>query len=899
MDYISISEVAEKWNITPRRIQVLCNEGRIKGAKKIANVWLIPSNATKPHPANKKKIVDTGIAEYEGRVKLRNLVKKRIPEVINMIKNQCEESPRDIILIAYLYNIVKSLGLNPDTLVPKLCRKTGLSMVEDENYQVFCQTCDVVKMDSIELIDIPNIISWVYQYLNKYLDDNRFYGTQFFTEEYMVQFLIDSVNVEESLDGKVVDICCGGGNFLTFALLKKLSDPIIVTKETVKEAVESLYGYDLDSSITRIAYVNILLTVMVYCYDKDIKLDDDFILGLSPNLYYSSDDSPSGSLDSSLKIYRVDDRSGKQYEMQLALGKADYLFTNPPFATIKGMDSNLKDYIKKYFPKSNCDLSAAFLEQSFRFVKESGRVGIVAQNSWMFLDSLTAYRKQLLNSIKLTKILDLGSSAFVDLNGEKSSVALIIGENKKVDNNHIRYASLSRCTFDEKVVSAELLKDATSEEWTNIALTEVLDNENYRLDFMNVGGFRAFYYSNRKYKEAALPMQGTSTGNSKEYVGYFWEHFNDPEWRLVSKGGGYCRWRGLNRYVLRWGRDGDLIKRNKGSVIRNASYFDQTELVFSDTGTSGLNCRLLLPNQLFIASGPGIRILKGNKFAHLAYLNSRVASYYIQMLTPKLTIAAGYIAKLPIDECMFSEPALINLGKICCDLKEHILIYRPNNYEYSASGFVLSSNNLRENAIDLFRDDIFTYLQILEAESKIDDYIIDLMNLSKQDIKNLDAQMGENPFAFEVNRSIESTVIDKTISSALDICAFVKKNKVGTVRYGADNFLEYLSRLTRINPRALYQLIMKDIKLYDRTLAIYENIILHNLVLNCFGYSPETGVSLRALSIGKIVDEISSSISDASEQIEEWIRHSFEKTHISIFFGCPILYLKENEVLVR
>ena len=29
MNYLSVSQTAEKWDMTPRRVQVLCNEGRI------------------------------------------------------------------------------------------------------------------------------------------------------------------------------------------------------------------------------------------------------------------------------------------------------------------------------------------------------------------------------------------------------------------------------------------------------------------------------------------------------------------------------------------------------------------------------------------------------------------------------------------------------------------------------------------------------------------------------------------------------------------------------------------------------------------------------------------------------------------------------------------------------
>ena len=46
--YMTMKEASEKWGIGLRRINTLCNEGRIEGASKIANVWVIPVDAEKP-----------------------------------------------------------------------------------------------------------------------------------------------------------------------------------------------------------------------------------------------------------------------------------------------------------------------------------------------------------------------------------------------------------------------------------------------------------------------------------------------------------------------------------------------------------------------------------------------------------------------------------------------------------------------------------------------------------------------------------------------------------------------------------------------------------------------------------------------------------------------------------
>ncbi|MCF2663210.1 helix-turn-helix domain-containing protein [Oscillibacter valericigenes] len=46
--YMSIKEAAEIWNVTPRRVQTYCVEGRIEGAAKLGREWAIPASAEKP-----------------------------------------------------------------------------------------------------------------------------------------------------------------------------------------------------------------------------------------------------------------------------------------------------------------------------------------------------------------------------------------------------------------------------------------------------------------------------------------------------------------------------------------------------------------------------------------------------------------------------------------------------------------------------------------------------------------------------------------------------------------------------------------------------------------------------------------------------------------------------------
>lgn len=56
LDYISVQQAADKWEISKRRIQKLWEEDRIDGAVRFGRAWAIPKDAEKPADARKKKI---------------------------------------------------------------------------------------------------------------------------------------------------------------------------------------------------------------------------------------------------------------------------------------------------------------------------------------------------------------------------------------------------------------------------------------------------------------------------------------------------------------------------------------------------------------------------------------------------------------------------------------------------------------------------------------------------------------------------------------------------------------------------------------------------------------------------------------------------------------------------
>lgn len=79
MDFITVKDASSLWGITPRRIAVLCKQGRIKGAVKAAGVWILLSDAEKPADARIKSGHYIGwreknkLAEYDCTQNIKNV----------------------------------------------------------------------------------------------------------------------------------------------------------------------------------------------------------------------------------------------------------------------------------------------------------------------------------------------------------------------------------------------------------------------------------------------------------------------------------------------------------------------------------------------------------------------------------------------------------------------------------------------------------------------------------------------------------------------------------------------------------------------------------------------------------------------------------------------------------
>lgn len=56
MELMTSVEMAKEWNISSRRVALLCEEGRIEGAFKKGKTWLIPNDAKRPEDRRRVQI---------------------------------------------------------------------------------------------------------------------------------------------------------------------------------------------------------------------------------------------------------------------------------------------------------------------------------------------------------------------------------------------------------------------------------------------------------------------------------------------------------------------------------------------------------------------------------------------------------------------------------------------------------------------------------------------------------------------------------------------------------------------------------------------------------------------------------------------------------------------------
>ena len=114
---MEIQEAAQRWQVSERWVRILCEEGRVPGAKKQDGMWLIPENAVKPVRKSRKPETLLTRLQAERKLKMKGGIYHRIQVDMTYNSNHMEGSRLTHDQTRYIYE-TKTVGLEENTAIP-------------------------------------------------------------------------------------------------------------------------------------------------------------------------------------------------------------------------------------------------------------------------------------------------------------------------------------------------------------------------------------------------------------------------------------------------------------------------------------------------------------------------------------------------------------------------------------------------------------------------------------------------------------------------------------------------------------------------------------------------------------------------------------------------------------
>lgn len=341
--------------------------------------------------------------------------------------------------------------------------------------------------------------------------------------------------------------------------------------------------------------------------------------------------------------------------------KYEICITNPPYMGKKGMDSNLNKFLEKNYPKCKNDLYSVFLLKCCDFAKKNTFIATINQHSWMFIGSYEDLRRDIIKNRIIENMVHLGTRAFEEIGGEvvqTTSFILRKNINNNFIGNYIRLVDIKNSDEKEKMfLKKNLQKNYISFKQNNF---NKIPNSimGYWISEKVISLFSA-----SNLNEYANSCTGMQTGNNEKYI-RFWYEVNEEDtniikgekWIKYNDGGEFRKWYGGYKSVVYWFNNGELVRREKSSVIRNESYYFKKGLTWKRIGTSEIGLKILPQNFIFDQAGDSLFVVNEQLYLIiLAFFNTKVAKAIFEILSPTLNLTAGVIKSFPIIKIYINE----------------------------------------------------------------------------------------------------------------------------------------------------------------------------------------------------------------------------------------------------
>ena len=336
----------------------------------------------------------------------------------------------------------------------------------------------------------------------------------------------------------------------------------------------------------------------------------------------------------------------------------DVVVTNPPYMAVSNAGAKVNDYVKKNFPDSKADLFAVFIERCGQMAKKNGYQAMITQHAWMFLSSFEKLRTKLL-AVDIVNMAHLGARAFEEIGGEVVQTTSFVIRKSHIADYKGEYCRLIEPTSqqgkEDMFLAGENRYAVDQSNFSKIPGSPVA----YWLSLQTVDAFKA-----KKLYEVFEARNGITTGQNDLFIRYWYEVVpKSDKWFKCNKGGSFRRWYGNQEYVIDWENDGFRLKNFRDERGKQRSTLRSIEFNFAQAITmsrigSGTTSFRFLPNG-FITEGASNNIyFKENWENLLAFLNSKVCDFILELYNPTINVMPDDLRNLPLTYLQAS---------ICCN----------------------------------------------------------------------------------------------------------------------------------------------------------------------------------------------------------------------------------------
>lgn len=448
---------------------------------------------------------------------------------------------------------------------------------------------------------------------------------------------------------------------------------------------------------------------------------------------------------------------------EVMLRDYDVVVTNPPYSGAPNLNEILASYLATEYPDAKGDLYAAFIQRCTEFLTDGGRLGMITQQSFMFISSYERLRAWLTGRAVIEAALQLGPRAFAEISGEVvNTVAFAFRLETDAQARSVSsgvYYRVNRAgEGDGKRQAFELsLRSGNNAYQVVQSRLDVIPGSPWVYWVDEV--VRALFEKWPALGASAEPRQGLATTDNARFVRSWWEvgarglsangksasYRRLQQWFPYMKGGSYRKWHGNQEFVVNWRDDGaeikaEIVKRypylngNWEWVAKNTGYYLREGLTFTDLTSGSLSMRWMPPGFIFDHAGNCLFPISGDIWSWLGLLNSSLFGSLMH-INPTFHFYIGDFKRMPVPPAATQSSTLRNYACVCTRNAMWESWHDETAFDFVAPLPVLGGIAHRLKAI----------AKVKELESRINDEVYGLYGIGDADRTAIEAELAGGP----------------------------------------------------------------------------------------------------------------------------------------------------------